>query len=255
MNALKKLAIFISLFAIVALPAAVARGDTVIGTNSVLDGNGGELFIPLQTSGVLNGVGTSVDSVTLTNTDSAMGMVEFVLTFDLSGALPGPLDIADPTSPAVFTFSFDDIDFKSVLFSAGGLDITYSESMLLTFLGDPADMPGTADLLIDSGNYLSFKTDADPETNNVFSSYEVSLQGDLGITDFSGVNDDKIFALHVKLISNHTTTGTGSVTIRNTEESFGAVFDFSTTVVPEPVTVALMGLGSLAMLWLRRKKR
>ncbi|MDK1032245.1 MAG: PEP-CTERM sorting domain-containing protein, partial [Planctomycetia bacterium] len=93
------------------------------------------------------------------------------------------------------------------------------------------------------------------ETNGIPASYEVSLQGDLGVADFSGINDDKVFGLWVKLLSNLESTGTGLAARRNTDESFAASLDFSTEVVPEPATMALMGVGLVVMGLLRRKHR
>ena len=259
MKALKIVQIIIALVAVSGASAMVARADIAAGTNDVLVGNANQLYIPLKlsTSGVLTtgGVGDAVDSVSLSGNDSASGYVEFVLTFDLNGVLPGPSDIVDPTSPTTFMFTFEDIDFKPEMFSVGGLDITYRESMALTFLGDPSDTPGPANLTIDDSNYMTFKTDPGPETNKVLTSYEVSLQGDMGVVDFSGINDDKVFALLVKFTSDYTSTGQGSVTLKNTNESHLATLDFSSTVVPEPVSLAVMGLGLVGTAWMRRMRR
>ncbi len=66
---------------------------------------------------------------------------------------------------------------------------------------------------------------------------------------------DKVFALLVKFTSYHTSTGQGSVTLTNTSESHLATLDFSSTVVPEPVSLAIMGLGLVGTAWMRRMRR
>jgi len=232
--------------------ASPALGDSVVGTNSVLTPAGGNVYIPLTpgASGVLGvaGVGLSSDTANLTGVgDTSAGFVSFVLAFDISGHL-GPGEFIDPIQ-ADLTLTFGDMDFKPASIGPA----TLQETMSLTFLRDATDAPGAVDLLVDNTNYGSYRPDGFGETNNTTASYLVNLMLDLGVSgpDFADINTDKEFGLLVTLASNLTMNQAGSTSITNTTENSGNSFGF--VAIPEPATVALLGLGGVVALLRRRR--
>jgi hypothetical protein len=243
-----------------------ARGATVAGFNPELSGAGGELFIPLTpgASGTLGDplgggehVGLDSDAMTLSvlNPDSA-GRVRLLLEFDLSSVLSDPLDVIDSAGPTDLVFSFDDLDFKAQTVINGGRVVEFKETMSLWFLEDAGMTPGpTPDLVIGGGNYLTYRSSpSGSATNGVETVYTVAL-ADLGVFDTSGISGDREFGLVVELGSETTSTGLGLTTLPNTAESVAVDFVFNTATVPEPATMAFVGLGGLIALLARRRRR
>ncbi len=242
-----------------------AGGALVTGTNAALDAAGGDLFIPLTdgASGTLGDplgggkhVGLDPDTMRLNmpHPDSS-GFVRVVLEFDLSGILSEPLDVLDPAGPADLVFTLEDVDFKPQTVVGRKRTVELAETMELWFLDDAGDAPGaTPDLVIDAGNYLSYRlSPSGDETADLSAVYAVGL-ADLGVLDLSGINADREFGLLVELTSSSTSTGTPAETFVNSADGLRADFVFETALVPEPATLALMALGGLAMALGRRRR-
>ena len=244
----------------VALLAGETLGTPSMGTNAILDGAGGEIFIPLQpaTSGTLGDplgggqfVGLNADTITLVGLgDTSSGSVMFELVFDISGEI-GPGEFVDPMS-AILLLTFQDLDFKPVV--AGTL-FDYREELELSFRADEGGA-SNAPLLIDATNYFTFSGGPPgQETNDVELTYEISLKDDLGVTggQFTDMDTDKEFALLVKLRSTTLHLRNPSDTLRNTSENVQSN-DFVFVGIPEPGTFAVIALGSAGLLFRRRRR-
>jgi len=250
------------LTALVLLASAVSQGAIVTGTNPVLAAHGNQFYIPLKasSSGVLgtNGVGLSSDSVRLQNSDSDSGWVDFKITFDLSSVL-GPNEIIDQSVPMRLKLKFNDIDFKPVVSRSSGLEITFRESLGMTFLRDVGDAPTGVDILLATDNYMTYKTNPGSATNNTLATYSLDLAPTFALSqaDIDDMNCDKEFALALRFRSHSRSKDlwrwwNNCVTLCNTPESLaeGFQFEFVTTSqppVPEPCTLAMVALGGVGV--------
>jgi hypothetical protein len=246
--------------AVILAVSTPAGAMPALGTNAVLDGNGGDLYIPLKpsTSGELGDplgggdyVGLQSDSVTLSafNPNSS-GYVEFELIFDLTVDL-GVFPSMDRDSTALM-LTFDDIDFKTDVYS----NYTLNEILSIEFRDDPNGPSSGTTLVMDDTNYWNYSGMApNHATDNVTVTYEINLKDDLGIgeADFLDMEGDKDFALWVRFSSDlHYTGGyLGCASVNNTSEAMNN--RFTLVGVPEPATVTtLIGLGAVGLL--RRKR-
>jgi len=240
--------------------AGTAVGDLVLGTNTVLDANSHEFYIPLQpaTSGKLGDplgggdyVGLQPDTVTLyADGETTSGDVWFILDFDISASL-GPGEVVNPDT-ATLWLAFRDIDFKADVY---GSTAVLLESLELTYLPDASAVPGPVDLAIDDTNYGNYATGGFVETDNEFVTYSIHLRDDLGLdaADFAGINDDGQFAILFEFTSllEHTRSSCYGDRLTNTDEQAWGKVKFC--AIPEPGSLALLGAGG-AVLLLRRRK-
>ena len=238
-----------------------ANAADVIGTNAVLDANGGDLYIPLKpsTSGNLGDsipgppagdmVGLQSDSLTLySDHATSSGFVSFVLSFDLSGELqPGEVMCCDTEA---LVLEFEDIDFKP--YDIGWFN--FRETLELTLLRDAGDVPGPVDLTIDDTNYGLY-CGGFVETNNQTVTYTLGLKNDLGLTaaDCQDINEDKEFGLLVTFRTQieHLRANCCGDTIRNTPEALAN--SFSVCAIPEPATFLIALAGVLLAIMRKRK--
>ncbi len=224
----------------------------VDGTNTVLDNNGGTLYIPLKqsSSGVLGvgGVGLSQDSVTLSGANPASdGYVSFLVEFDLSNDL-GAGDTVQDTG-ATLLLQFDDLDFVTI----SGSGRAFWETVEIEFLANAGDTP-TGGLVIDKNNYTNYG--GSPPTNNTTRTYALDMKSDLnvGTSGFNNMSTDKEFALWVTLTADITYSKSSRYVSLNTPEDLDGSFNFTAQGVPEPASMTLLAIGGLGVL-IRRRKR
>jgi len=250
----KSLYLLISLSLFALLTAVPATGAVVFGTNAILDGNGGELYIPFSpaASGVLGDggtVGLVSDSVTLSDSGSSAGFVKFLLTFNLSSAL-GPGETVDPNT-AVLQIDLFDIDFIPDVYSS----MTLTEMFSVSYLADAGDTPPVAfDLTLNEGNYGNYRPDGFGATSNVGATYYLSLKDDLLVTaaEFDNLNADKEFALWIQFDLTIEHTGAGTNTYINSSEQFDSG-NIAFVAAPEPATLVLLAVGACGVLLRRRR--
>ncbi|MFW6146643.1 MAG: PEP-CTERM sorting domain-containing protein [Planctomycetota bacterium] len=255
----------------------------VSGYNAFLEQSGGRAFIPQkpQTSGELGEVkgnrvvGARADMITLRKGDVRQGWLTYDLLFDLSENFDpgsGPIEI-DPANVITDTMELQldltDLDFVPVT----GAGRTYSESLGLKMFSADKTLeltdPGL-DFLIDAINYGNYRADGFGPTNNVEAQYAINLVNDLGLApnDFARIFQDMGFTLEVTLTSTTMRTAPGRASYRSTREYLGDYsadpdeglgaddplppgLDFE--IVPEPMTLSLLGLGAIGLLRQRRR--
>lgn len=259
---------------------------SVSGYNEFLQDAEGKAYIPMKpaTSGMLGEslgtreVGEKPDTITLNQKGaSSMGSLSYELFFDLldNTSPSGEPVLYAPENVDVSTMDLFldlvDIDFLPVT----GAGRIYLEMMTLTLSGIgecPYYTDGPApSLTIDMNNYTDFGPDGLTETNNAAVTYRINMQDDLGLSqdDFDQILDSMTFSLMVTVSSYTERTAPGSGTYVNTLEYLG---DYSAgtedngfsgpdgipvnallfDVIPEPMTLALLGAGSIVLL--RRRK-
>jgi hypothetical protein len=265
---------------LLAQPAAAA----VSGYNAFLQESEGKAFIPMKprTSGVLGDllnnnriVGASGDKVTLTGKgDSRTGSLSYDLFFDLSAnmgptgepILYGDGEEVDVSTMDLFLDLFD-IDFVPV----SGRTYDYYEMLTLTFIrdGDGA----SPFLTIDMNNFAAYGPAGLTKTNDEQVTYVISLQEDLGLSagDFEQIMEDMSFTIMVTATSYIERTKRGSGRYITAPEYLGdysagsvdngfsgpdglPVNALTFDMIPEPMTLTLLGAGSFVLLW-RRKAR
>lgn len=223
----------------------------ITGTNSVLSGLGGKVYVPMQnsTSGTLSPT-NSPDTITLGYTFSTMkGSVSLVYGFNLSSVL-GSGKSVDPANSQLF-LTFSDLNFQT---ETRNTFFGYTETLGLTFLKDGTmSVPVTPGLLIDSTNYGSYRPDGFGSTANTTVTYAFTL-AQLGVTadDLTNVNADKEFGLGLTIKSAITHSRNGADSLTQTQESVGPA-NFTLVVLPEPATMSLLSLGGLALI--KRRKQ
>jgi len=265
-----------------ALPTMAA----VSGYNDYLEQHEGKAYIPLKesTSGVLGGpqiggggiAGAKPDTLTLSGKDAfSGGWITYDLFFDLTKNMSPsgePILYGEQTiDVATMDLFLDlvDLDFLPV-FNSGRV---YLEILELTFIRDDGD-GGTSEgpsVQIRSDNYSTDFGASVVKTDNQAVTYVVNLHDDMGLTDddFEQILDDMSFTVQVTVSSymQRLVGGTGRYT--NSLEYLGDysagdsdngftgddglpvnALDFE--LIPEPMTLALLSAGSIALL--RRRK-
>ena len=232
---------------VVVVVVTIVLGDSagaalVVGANPILDNPANDFYIPLQpaTSGTLGDplgggdyVGLQSDAVSLGwGQITTGGQVDFLLSFDLNGMVAS-------LNGSALVLTFDDIDFKPVVSSAWD----FREELEVSY-------PSKAPLVLDSSNYGKYTTGF-VQTNNTTVSYTISMNS-LGITqaDMDEINQNDRFDLEMEFSSILTKKQYGPGCMTNTPEDIGGKVTFA--VVPEPITPAVLGLGSLALTRRRR---
>ncbi|MHC4294101.1 MAG: PEP-CTERM sorting domain-containing protein, partial [Planctomycetota bacterium] len=134
--------------------------------------------------------------------------------------------------------------------------VLFNETLAVAYRRNPGEANVAPPLLINEANYDSPQFSAGPpdfETNNTVVTYEILL-GSLGLTnaDWIELNSSKDFALWLTFTSNRLHTSIGNTKVQNVPEDVANSFEF--VGVPEPATLALLGIGSLALLFRRRRK-
>lgn len=267
-------------FAVLIMLVANSAMAYVSGYNAFLEQSQGRAFIPqkAQTSGVLgevkNGriVGAKVDIITLRRGDVSQGSLTYDLLFDLAlnfdEGQPVQVDPADVDTTTMDLFlDLTDIDFVPVT----GAGRTYSESLGLKLFSADKSVELTdpsLNFLIDAINYGTYRGDGFGPTNNTQARYAINLDSNLGLQadDFYQIFTDMGFTLEVTITSTTLRTAAGVGSYRNTAEYLG---DYSTDndvgeggtgstgldfeIIPEPMTLSLLGLGAVGLLWQRRR--
>jgi len=251
----------IGLFAALLVPClpGPARA-TIVGTNSVLDDNGGSLYIPFSrgASGTLGdggAVGLTSDRVRLRRKGATSGgYVSFVLDFDLSPELPGGWQIEQDSAEILLTLC--DFDFAPDVYRRRWV---LRETLEATFLTDADDTPNHApDVVLNATNYESYAVGESRQvvTDNRTVTYRLKLKDDLGVTadQFAAIAADREFALfitlHAKVEHTRRSFFCGD-RICNTPEQLSASFQFE--AVPEPATLATLTAGALILAAHRRR--
>ena len=241
--------------------AAINTAQAAIGTNPILDNEtGGDLFIPFQTSqsGTLGDsvgggdrVGMQSDSVTLSNSNpTSSGNVAFDMVFDITLDMGGATEINQ--NSASILLNLTDIDFKTTNYNRWD----FREWITLDFMRDPNGATFGSTVTLDETNYWDYSGLApNHETNNLEIVYTISLRDDFGLTndDFANIEGDKVFALGITMYSDLAYTGPSdrSTSPNNTSESIGNRVEV--VGVPEPTSMVMLAVGSVALL--RRRNR
>lgn len=239
-------------------------GKSLAGTNALLAGNGDDLYIPFtpENSGTLGDlrpdgqpIGLTADTATLTDDDTSTGSVSYIYTFD-NGSPFLPDYYFDPATGELVLL-FNDIDFKPTLFPdifGGGLDLTFKETLALTFLANASDTPGPVDLVLDETNYGNYRADGFGETNNVTAEYRLHLRDDLGVTqaEFDDLNADGEFAFYVTFSVILTTVdldpgATNTTTVSNSPESMTDAFVAEGSCFAVPSVSVAPGNGTVTL--------
>jgi len=258
------LAVFVGCLLMAGAPAMAGPGGfysidvEVQGTNSILDGNGGSLYIPQMpgTSGELgdplpgssNRVGLDKDAINVSQGDVSQGWVRFILTYNI----PYQPTADEWIEGGVLELTLNDLDFNPV----DAIGRNFRESMELTFLLNATDTPGPVDITLDSNNYHVF-SDLDPgdATDGRRTVYSLDLGTDLGVTkpDFEAMETDLEFGILMTVRSRTERIAPGGRKYNNTLEKLNENIAALVINGPEPVTGVLLAVGALGML--RRRRR
>jgi hypothetical protein len=255
----------------------------VAGANDFLEQSLGRAFIPQkpETSGTLGEhkggfiVGASVDTITLGQGQSSEGSLTYDLLFDLSqylapGGEPIEYDPDDVQTDSMNLFlDLTDIDFVLVT----GAGRTYSEALSLRLFSENKSLELTGSELgftINETNYGVYRGGDWGLTNNTHARYTINIENHLGLqtADFARIFQDMGFVLEVTVASRTTRTAPGVGSYRNTVEYLGdysanndGVGDGDTPsngldfiIIPEPMTLSLLGLGTLGLLLQQRRR-
>ncbi len=231
------------------------------GTNTVLDNNGGDLYVPLTpaTSGVLGvgGVGLSTETVILRNSNTPMtGYVSFLIEFDLTDPNNGlgPNQTVQENGASLL-LQFDDLDFVPTHPSSGR---TFWETMKIEFLANASDTPTGNGLTLDENTYGDYADGGAVATNDESVWYTINMKTNaqnpgLGVTSsqFAAISSDREFALWVTISAINEYSGSPKK-IGNSPEHIGN--SFNATGVPEPASMAMLAIGGIGVLIRRRKK-
>ncbi len=257
MNTLKATTVTLVLALVMCAPALA---NPAVGTNPFLpsDGSAGNIYIPMQlsTSGILGDVrpdskqvGLASDSVVLSGLgDLAGGWVDLELAFDITA------DRAPDFFPLLggtFQLTFRDLDFLE----AGTSAFSFSEWVEISYLLNPGDANSVGNTVrIDGSNYTNYIFNPDPSnptpaTNGRTLQYEIDMKGDLGLGDaeLAELSQDNTFGLMLRFGTELEHLRVANNPVRNTSESISSN-DFVLNVAPEPTTLVMLAMGSLALL-------
>lgn len=259
MNTLKATAVTLVLALVMCSPALA---NPAVGTNPFLpnDGTAGSIYIPLKdlspfnTSGDLGDlrpdgkqVGLDPDSVVLSGLgDTSSGWVDIELAFDIT-ADRNPLEPI--ITGGLLALTFHDLDFVEVGTSA----FTFSEWLEISYLLDPGDGSSVGTTVrIDGSNYTDFLENPvpPPSTSNTTLTYFVNLKTDLGLSDADllELSGDNSFGLVLRLGTQLEHLRDRNNTIRNSAEAISTNDFVLFTEVPEPTTLVMLAMGSVALL-------
>ncbi len=269
------------LIAAVVMVAANTAAGYVVGTNPILEGVDGRAYIPMspKTSGELGYstdgrvIGLQGEIVAVRKGDVTEGSLNYFLEFDLSTYLapngePIAYDPAEvPTDTMDLFLDLTDIDFKPQM--QFGLDYTETLELRVFTLDKALELTGgEVPFTLNKDNYFNygdFGDDEGAETNNTQVRYTVNLENDLGLAadDFTRMFTDMGFQLEVTIGSRMERIAAGVGRYRNGPEYLGdyrsdegGLGDVPSNglefVIPEPMTLSLLGLGALGLLRRRR---